>query len=388
MPFILLILFVADFIAIASPLIAFYLYREWEQHSNITGDDDYAQRCLYGAIALAIFSLLGRYLIRPLLSKRRKDEDEPHVFEPGKRDSIKRPDGNVINIEYYGKEDGQPIILVHGLSANIKNWYHQRKFFEKDYRLIMMDLPGMGKSTSPLNKDFSMEKIAADIQAVIEHTGARNPILWGHSMGGMAILTLVAKMRDLHRSSIKAIILQHTTYTNPVRTIIFSHFFTAIQISIITPLCYFLIFFSPVIWIFRWMGYLNGSSLIVNRFVTFAGTQTSKQLDFVTYLSTCTSPAVLARGSLGMFHYDVTNQLSQITEPTLIIAANKDILTKPDASVFMNEHIPNSKLIMVSPANHQGLVERHEEVNEAALHFIQSLAYTNGHDLNKTNKIE
>jgi len=74
-----------------------------------------------------------------------------------------------------------------------------------------------------------------------------------------------------------------------------------------------------------------------------------------------------------MFRYDVKNELSQIAVPTLIIAANKDRLTRPDASVYMNEHIPNSQLVMLTPANHQGLLERHKEVNEEATLFIQTL---------------
>jgi pimeloyl-ACP methyl ester carboxylesterase len=81
----------------------------------------------------------------------------------------------------------------------------------------------------------------------------------------------------------------------------------------------------------------------------------------------------VARGCLGMFRYDVKNELSQIAVPTLIIAANKDRLTRPDASVYMNEHIPNSQLVMLTPANHQGLLERHKEVNEEATLFIQTL---------------
>lgn len=81
----------------------------------------------------------------------------------------------------------------------------------------------------------------------------------------------------------------------------------------------------------------------------------------------------MARGCLAMFNYDVTKELSKIQVPTLIIGANSDRLTKAEASVFMNEHIPNSELIMLAPSNHQGLLERHKEVNQAAQHFINQL---------------
>jgi pimeloyl-ACP methyl ester carboxylesterase len=121
------------------------------------------------------------------------------------------------------------------------------------------------------------------------------------------------------------------------------------------------------------MSYLNGNSHIMTRFLTFAGTQTPKQLDFITLLSTMAPPAVTARGVLGMFRYDVTNELANIKVPALIIAANKDRLTKPVASEFMQQHIPDARLVTVSPGNHQGLIERHKEVNEAADEFLRSL---------------
>jgi pimeloyl-ACP methyl ester carboxylesterase len=372
MPLLLLAFFIADLLSIAYPLIAYYLYREWDQYRN-TLEDDYAQRCLFGAIALLLFMLLGRFLIKALLSKSRKGEDQPHRFDTNHRTTIKRPDGSTLNVEYYGKEDGQPIIFVHGLNATLQNWYYQRKYFEKDHRLILMDLPGMGKSTRPANKDFSLDKLAADLEAVIEQSGAKNPILWGHSLGGMTILTFLAKNAGTNRPGVKGVILEHTTYTNPVRTILFRRLLSALQKPILTPLCYLIIFLSPVLWLSRWMSYFNGNSHIITRWLAFAGTQSAKQLDFSTLLSTLIAPAVMARGCLGMFGYDVTKALSTIQVPTLIVGADKDRLTRPDASEYMQKRIPNAELVMLTPGNHQALLERHHEVNEAAQHFIQKL---------------
>lgn len=372
MPLLLLAFLIADLLSIAYPFIAYYLYKEWDYYNNTT-NDDYANRCLYGAIAILAFILLGKFLIRALLSKRRKGEDEPHMFETEKTDRITRPDGSIINVEYYGKENGQPIIFVHGLNANIKNWYYQVKYFEENYRLIMMDLPGMGKSVRPGNKDFSLTKLAGDLNAVIEHSGAKGSILWGHSMGGMTILTLLAKHKASINENIKGVILQHTTYTNPVSTILFHRFMTAIQKPILVPLCWLIIFLSPVVWISRWMSYLNGNSHIMSRWLTFAGTQTIKQLDFSTLLSTLAPPAVMARGCLGMFKYDVTKDLKNISVPTLILAADKDRLTRPFASQYMKDRIPGAEMVMIAPGNHQGLIERHKEVNGAAERFIKTL---------------
>ncbi|RAJ93194.1 pimeloyl-ACP methyl ester carboxylesterase [Larkinella arboricola] len=373
MPLLILAYLIADLLSIAYPIIAYYLWREWYLFDD-TPSDAYAQRCLYGAIALLAFILLGRFLIKALLSTNRPQEPEPHMFESDKHDTLKRPDGSTIHIEYYGPEDRQPIIFVHGWNASIKNWYYQRTYFETNYRLIMMDLPGLGKSTRPTNRDFSLDKMAADLKAVIEHTQVRNPILWGHSIGGMTILTLLAKAPNL-RQMIKGVILQHTTYTNPVRTILlFAPLMTAIQKPVLVPLCWLLIILSPLIWMSRWMSYLNGNAHIMTRLLTFTGTQTAKQLDFSTLLSTLAPPAVTARGVLGMFQYDVTHELPSIMVPTLVVTANKDRLTKPVASEYMHQHLPHAQLVTVAPGGHQGLLERHQQVNEAAETFIRSLS--------------
>src|SRR3954471_23424805 len=132
MALLILAYFIADLLSIAYLFIGYYLDREWGKYHN-TIDDDYAQRCLYGAFALLLFILLGKFFIKALLSKNRKGEDEPHMFDTNKRETIARPDGSTINVEYYGQEDAQSIIYVHGLNANIKNWYYQRKYFEKEY---------------------------------------------------------------------------------------------------------------------------------------------------------------------------------------------------------------------------------------------------------------
>jgi pimeloyl-ACP methyl ester carboxylesterase len=213
--------------------------------------------------------------------------------------------------------------------------------------------------------------MAADLAAVIRHTGAENPVLWGHSIGGMVILTMLAGKGD--RPPVRGMILEHTTYTNPVRTMLFGRLMTVLQKPVIDPLCWILVALSPVVWISRWMSYFNGNSHLLTRLLTFAGTQSPAQLDFITRLSTMAPPAVTARGVLGMFRYDVTNDLPHIKVPALVLAANQDRLTRPEASHYLATHLPDAQLLLLAPAGHQGLVERHAEANEAAEAFLAGL---------------
>jgi pimeloyl-ACP methyl ester carboxylesterase len=373
MPVILLALLLTDLFSVAFVVADIYLWKEWYDHRNIFGDEDYTRRCLIGAIALLAYVLLaGRSLIRLLLSKSRPGEDEIKAERLPEQEQLQRPDGSVINIEHGDVKGNQTIVFIHGWNSNSMQWYYQKKFFASRYHLVLMDHPGLGKSKRPDNKDYSLEKLAADLDAVIQHTKALNPVLWGHSMGGMTILTY-CKQYPEKLKGIKGLILEHTTYTNPVKTAILSKLLTAIQNLILKPICWLMIALSPILWVSRWMSYLNGNMLIMTRFLTFAGTQTGKQLDVTSLLSAMAPPAITARGVLGMFNYDASTTLKQINVPTLVIGANTDKLTKLEASETMAASIPGAKLLTLAPAGHMGFVERHQETNQAVAGFLSSL---------------
>jgi pimeloyl-ACP methyl ester carboxylesterase len=374
MPLLLLAYTLTNLFSIAFVVIEVYLWRQWYLHKDLLSSNghDYAERCLIGAIILLIYLLIGKSLIRLLFSKARKGEDEPKAERLQEQQQIQRPDGSIINVEQGGVQGKQTIVFIHGWNSNSMQWYYQKKYFEANYHLVLMDHAGLGKSKRPNNNDYNLEKLASDLDAVIEETGAKNPILWGHSMGGFTILTY-CKVYPQKLPNIKGLILEHTTFTNPTKTSILSGLLTAIQNPVLKPLCWLMIALSPILWLSRWLSYMNGNMLIMTRFMTFAGTQTGKQLDFTSFLSAMAPPSITARGVLGMFKYEATDVLTQIEVPTLVVGANTDRLTKPDASITMSSRIPQAKLVTLAPAGHMGFVERHQEVNDAAASFINAL---------------
>ena len=356
-----------------------YLWRQWFLYKDVIINNridndvhNYAQRCLIGAIALLVYILLGKRLIGPLLGKRRINEEAPKAVRCPEQEQITRVDGTVIHIEHCGVKGKQTIFFIHGCNSNSMQWYYQEKYFSKNYHLILMDLPGFGLSSKPVNNNYSIDNLAADLNLVIEKTKPVDPVIWGHSMGGFVILKYCKLFKD-KLVNVKGIILEHTTYTNPTKTSVLSSILTAIQEPLLKPLCYIMIALAPVLWLSKWLGFLNGNSLIQARVLTFAGSQTYQQLNFAVYLSTVVSPAVTGRAVLAMFNYDVTAALREITVPALIISAVYDKLTMPVASEYMRVHIPKSKLTVLNLAGHMGFIERHQQVNEAADRFVNSL---------------
>src|ERR1700676_5213875 len=81
------------------------------------------------------------------------------------------------------------------------------------------------------------------------------------------------------------------------------------------------------------------------------------------------SPAVMARGMLGMLRYDATAVLKDINVPALVVAGDRDSVCKPEASERMHRDIPDAQLTRLVPAKHMGLIEHHTRFAEIVRTF-------------------
>src|SRR5205823_5953289 len=135
---------------------------------------------VYGLLML-LWSLLGRHIVLAFYPHGR---DKPHTVDSSNARPIEGADGSKLHIEYDGPPDGDVIVLTHGWALDSAAWYSVRRELAKTYRLVLWDLPGLGKSTQPADRRYSVERLALDLRAVIQQTGDRPVILVGHSIGG------------------------------------------------------------------------------------------------------------------------------------------------------------------------------------------------------------
>jgi pimeloyl-ACP methyl ester carboxylesterase len=281
---------------------------------------------------------------------------------------LSRPDGSEIQVEFYGSPDAPPLILTHGWGPNSTVWYYAKKQLAEQFQVIVWDLPGLGKSTKPKNRDYSIEKYARDLEAVLSLVG-QPAILLGHSMGGMILLTFCRLFPQHLERRVAGLILVDTTYTNPLKTAIFHRLLTALQKPLIQPLLYLVIALAPLAWLISGLSYLNGSMYITTELSGFTGGETRGQLDFSTRLGLLGNPGILARGVLAMLKFDETHTLPSIRVPVLVIAGQTDIATLLAANRRLAVEIPNAELVVLHPAGHMGLMERNAQFAEAIRSF-------------------
>jgi pimeloyl-ACP methyl ester carboxylesterase len=338
-----------------------YILYEWYERELV------GMSYLVVGLAMVLWSFGGRFISLPLL--RRPGTEEPKLMRSGTVQRVSRPDGSVLQVEFYGPKDGQPIIMSHGWGPNSTVWYYAKRQLSHGFRVIVWDLPGLGKSSRPKNNDYSLEKYARDLEAVVAIAGDKPVILLGHSMGGMINLTFCRLFPEHLGRRVAGLILVDTTYTNPVKTCIFSGLVRKLQKPLLEPLLYLTILLSPIMWLITWLSYFNGSLYISVELSGFTGTETRGQLNFAGFLSALGSPGVLARGTLAMFNYDETKTLATINVPVLIVCGASDIATKPVASDRMKAELPIAELVTIKRGGHMALMEHNQRFSEAVRAF-------------------
>jgi pimeloyl-ACP methyl ester carboxylesterase len=93
-----------------------------------------------------------------------------------------------VNIFYkiYGK--GKAVMLVHGFGEDGTVWQNQIQVLQKDFFLIVPDLPGSGLSKPLKNNADDLVTYAKVLHAILVEENITNCIMLGHSMGGYITL--------------------------------------------------------------------------------------------------------------------------------------------------------------------------------------------------------
>ncbi len=92
-------------------------------------------------------------------------------------------DYNGHKVHYQVEGSGsQTIVFIHGWSCDTEFWKYQTPAFRDDYRVILIDLPGHGKSDAP-EIDYTLDAFADAVKAVLDHSKTEKAVVVGHSMG-------------------------------------------------------------------------------------------------------------------------------------------------------------------------------------------------------------
>lgn len=374
MPLIAIARVVSSLLSLVLLAICIYLLWSWYEGYVARDLDGELYRVrdgwrLWVGLALLAWSFLGRLILTPLIAG--KDKEPPSRAERGEGKLIQGASGAQLYVESTGPVGAPVIVLTHGWGLDSTIWNYAKRDLS-DHRLILWDLPGLGRSRLAEGRAVSLDDFAADLGTVIEQAGDQPVVLVGHSIGGMTIQTLARDNPALFEARVAGVVLVNTTYTNPLKTMIFSPLLTALRWPIIEPIMRLAIWLQPLAWLSAWQSYVSGSAHLANR-LGFGRFVARSQLEHTTLLATRNPPAVQAKGNLAMFRWDASAVLHRITKPVLVLGGDLDLVTKLEASRVIAEGIPGARLQVVDGVNHMGFLEQAAVYNSAILQFAAAV---------------
>jgi proline iminopeptidase len=107
------------------------------------------------------------------------------------------------------KGEGPACLFIHGGPGSGSHWLE--KFFgarlEKRFRMIYVDQRGVGRSGSPADGNFSLERVVQDFEEVRQALGIERWLTLGHSFGGI----VQAAYAEQHPEAVSGLLMINCT---------------------------------------------------------------------------------------------------------------------------------------------------------------------------------
>ncbi|MFX1435187.1 MAG: alpha/beta fold hydrolase [Promethearchaeota archaeon] len=253
---------------------------------------------------------------------------------------------NQFKIFYYqNKMAGIPLVFIHGWLGSSREWIHQLCYFNFKEHITTLDLPGFGKSGKPKAK-YSIEFFTEQILSFLKLLGYNEAILIGHSLGGMIALNITIRnpklVKKLILISSSAEISQSLKdkiklfWVNLIFKLIYKKFLKNIVKQILSP---------------------KFKIQELKRLYTTA-LKIPKSIVLRTFKNMTSK-------------FNMHDQISQISQPTLIIYGNEDKIISDSMITELGNLVPNSKIFNIEDSSHRVMVDNYEKVNKIIDEFVK-----------------
>jgi len=112
-------------------------------------------------------------------------------------------EGLTLHVERSGR--GMPLLLLHGFTGSTITWSVLRASLCEQCELVVVDLPGHGRSSAPTDPArYALPRTADDLARVLDALGIARAAVLGYSMGGRTALQLALA----HPDRVSALVLE------------------------------------------------------------------------------------------------------------------------------------------------------------------------------------
>lgn len=260
---------------------------------------------------------------------------------------VRSTDGTRLHYQVTGRPGAPPVLFIQGLGASKVGWILQRFGTAPWYQAIALDNRGAGRSDKP-HGDYSLEQMADDAIAVLDHAGVETAHVVGASMGGVISQILAVKYPE----RIRSVTLACTASSNwPWREELLAEWRDdAVE------------------------GGMGAMSRDAARWVI--GPRSFRRfLPAIGWLGplALTRPRHAFAGQVGAIldaPVEYAERIDEIDVPVMVLVGNQDILTPRADSEELAERIETAELVVISGAAHGFMVEHWTTFNRILTEFL------------------
>jgi pimeloyl-ACP methyl ester carboxylesterase len=251
---------------------------------------------------------------------------------------------------YVSAGDGPAVILIHGISQALTDWYAlSPQLVTNGYRAIAVDLLGHGDSPKPKNPElYTTRTVYGTLESWIDALKLDEPFyLVGHSLGGYMSLTYAHR----HPNNVRAMVLINPLYS-------------------LTQLKGLLNIFMPLDGL--------GAKILKSTPQWVVNSFLAKSDSFTTMLPP-KARKMYARNVKRASPYfllipksapDLTPELDEITPPTMVIYGVHDYIEDPMSFPKLISGLPNAIARPMTGCGHQPHHNKPEVVNQMIVNFF------------------
>ena len=257
---------------------------------------------------------------------------------------------NNVNVQGQGN---QTIIFAHGFGADQTVWRHVVCAFESNYRIVLFDYVGAGKSDLTAysrSRYSSLYGYAEDLLNLCAELNLTQSIFVGHSVSAM--IGLLASLIEPERFSRFIFIGASPRYLNDVE------YYGGFEQSDLDA-----IYAAMSANYEAWACGFFASLLMGNPERPSLAREFSNTLVAV-------RPDIALSLARTIFQSDYRAELMRLTIPTLIVQSNNDKAVPPEVGEYMASKIPNSQLVKINAEGHLPHLSAPEEVVRAIKAYL------------------
>ena len=253
-------------------------------------------------------------------------------------------------LHYEERGTGTAVLFLHAFPLSLFMWDEQVAALEASHRLVRFDSRGFG-GTPAGDEPLTMDRIADDAAALLDHLGIGRAVVVGCSMGGYAAFSMVRR----HAPRIRALVLQNTRATADTDEARQSRGLLAERVL------------------------RDGAGAAADAFLPrlvgeTTGRDHPERTARLREAILDTPPRGIANALLGLgARVDSTPTARDISVPTLVVGGAEDVLTPPSDTKALHAAIPGSRLEIVPGAGHLSNLENPEAYNRILASFLPTI---------------